>query len=35
MMKTSLLSAAEEVVGFEGRIQPDWFKESSEVFIDR
>ena len=33
VMKTSLLSAAEEVVGYGGRVQPDWFMESSEILI--
>jgi len=32
-MKTSLLSAAEEVVGYGGRVQPDWFLKSSEVLV--
>ena len=27
VMKTSLLAAAEEVVGYGGRVQPDWFQE--------
>ena len=26
VMKTSLLTAAEEVVGYGSRVQPDWFK---------
>jgi len=30
-MKT--LSAAEEDVEYGGRVQPDWFKESSEVLV--
>jgi len=33
VMKTSLLSATEEVVGYGGRVQPDWFKECSEILI--
>ena len=33
VMRTSLLAVAEEVVGYGGRVQPDWFQESSEILM--
>ena len=32
-MRASFLAAAEEVVGYGGRVQPDWFQESSGILI--
>ena len=33
MLKTSLLAAAEKVVGYGGRVQPDWFQDSLEILM--
>ena len=33
-MKKSLLAVSEKVVGYGGRVQPDWFQESSEILMN-